>query len=183
MNDLIGKTIKEAEVDGFGIRIVFTNGAVFEYSASDGGYSQYELTEATADAQTERKKEEIDRIESAIRHIQTAADVDPWATEIAVEAMRKQIADFGKMPEQTAETAQKEACPVCGYKFQDCQCRFSGSAHPDRSKRAIVVADHIYLLTDAQIAHLAKVQEWWQISYDDEEMDRILEELKGNEKD
>jgi len=35
--------------------------------------------------------QEIDRIENAIRHIQTAADVDPWAAEIAVEAMRKQI--------------------------------------------------------------------------------------------
>ncbi|MBP3901165.1 MAG: hypothetical protein J6D53_06900 [Blautia sp.] len=91
--------------------------------------------------------------------------------------------DFLAWLNRAAETAQKEACPVCGYKFQDCQCRFSGSAHPDRSKRAIVVADHIYLLTDAQIAHLAKVQEWWQISYDDEEMNRILEELKGNEKD
>ena len=128
---------------------------------------------------------EIDRIESAIRHIQTSTDIDPWALEIAVESMQKQIdhiAESGRMVERTAETAQKEACPVCGYKFQDCQCRFSGSAHPDRSMRAMVVADHIYLLTDAQIAHLAKVQEWWQISYDDDEMDRILEELKGNEK-
>jgi len=35
--------------------------------------------------------EDKDRIESAIRHIQTAADVDPWACEIAVRAMRKQI--------------------------------------------------------------------------------------------
>ena len=31
-----------------------------------------------------------DRIENAIRHIQTANDVDPWAAEIAVRAMRKQ---------------------------------------------------------------------------------------------
>ena len=37
------------------------------------------------------KPQEIDRIENAIRHIQTAADVDEWAAEIAVEAMRKQI--------------------------------------------------------------------------------------------
>lgn len=41
------------------------------------------------------KKEELeitisdsDRIECAIRHIQTAVDVDPWAVEIAVEAMK-----------------------------------------------------------------------------------------------
>jgi Zn finger protein HypA/HybF involved in hydrogenase expression len=35
--------------------------------------------------------EEKDRIECAIRHIETAADVDPWAVEIAVKAMEKQI--------------------------------------------------------------------------------------------
>ena len=34
--------------------------------------------------------QEKDRIECAIRHIQTAVDVDPWAKEIAVEAMMKQ---------------------------------------------------------------------------------------------
>ena len=34
---------------------------------------------------------ERDHIQCAIRHIQTAVDVDPWAVEIAVEAMRKQI--------------------------------------------------------------------------------------------
>lgn len=37
------------------------------------------------------KPKEIDRIECAIRHIQTATDVDPWACEIAVKAMKKQI--------------------------------------------------------------------------------------------
>ena len=31
------------------------------------------------------------RIEAAIRHIQTAADVDPWAMELAVDALGKQI--------------------------------------------------------------------------------------------
>lgn len=35
--------------------------------------------------------QEIDRIQNAIRHIQTAVDVDPWARDIAVEAMEKQI--------------------------------------------------------------------------------------------
>ena len=32
-----------------------------------------------------------DRIENAIRHIKTAADIDPWAMEIAVEAMMKEL--------------------------------------------------------------------------------------------
>lgn len=33
----------------------------------------------------------IDTLESAIRHINTAQDVDPWAKEAAVEAMRFRI--------------------------------------------------------------------------------------------
>lgn len=78
---------------------------------------------------------------------------------------------------------KKGKCPICKYPFEDCQCRFAGSAHPDRSKRARVVADHIYLLTDAQIEHLKKVQEWWQTSYDDEEMNRILNELRGEDEE
>ncbi len=36
-------------------------------------------------------KQEKDCIESAIRHIKTAVDVDEWANEIAVEAMKRQI--------------------------------------------------------------------------------------------
>ena len=73
---------------------------------------------------------------------------------------------------------RKELCPICKYEFNMCQCRFSGTAHPDRSKRASVVTDHIYLLSDAQINHLKKVQEFWHISYDDEEMNEILKELE-----
>jgi hypothetical protein len=58
-----------------------------------------------------------------------------------------------------------------------CQCRFGGNAHPDRSKRARVVADHIYLLSEEQIEHLKQVQEWWHKVYADEEMKQILVEL------
>lgn len=68
------------------------------------------------------KKEELeitisdsDRIECAIRHIQTAVDVDPWAAEIAVEAMEKQI------PKKAMESIDaynknlyKLYCPTCG---------------------------------------------------------------------
>lgn len=35
--------------------------------------------------------QEKEHIENAIRHIQTATDVDSWAAEIAVVAMKKQI--------------------------------------------------------------------------------------------
>ena len=36
-------------------------------------------------------QQEIDHIERAIRNIKNATDVDPWAVEIAMEAMQKQI--------------------------------------------------------------------------------------------
>ena len=31
---------------------------------------------------------------------------------------------------------KKELCPICKYEFDMCQCRYGGTAHPDRSKRA-----------------------------------------------
>lgn len=37
------------------------------------------------------KEQKIDRIECAIRHIESSLDVDPWARDIAVDAMQKQI--------------------------------------------------------------------------------------------
>ena len=39
--------------------------------------------------------QEIDRIECAIRHIESSLDVDPWAMEIAVEAMKTQLSAEG----------------------------------------------------------------------------------------
>lgn len=72
----------------------------------------------------------------------------------------------------------KGICPICEYLFDDCQCYYAGSAHPDRSKRARVVADHIYLFDREQIKHIRKVQHHWQISYTDSEMNQILKELE-----
>jgi hypothetical protein len=67
--------------------------------------------------------QKIDRIECAIRHIQTSADVDPWAVEIAVEALEKQMP---KKPNETTDTAwgipcRQAVCPEC-----DC---FLGQVH------------------------------------------------------
>jgi hypothetical protein len=39
---MTGKIIKSFEVDGFGVRISFTDGTYFEYDASDGGYSTWD---------------------------------------------------------------------------------------------------------------------------------------------
>lgn len=81
------------------------------------------------------------------------------------------------IPVKTRPRMSKKNCPICDYPYDMCQCRFGGNAHPDRSKRARVVADHIYLLSDGQIEHLKQVQKWWNIVYADEEMNQILAEL------
>lgn len=71
---------------------------------------------------------EKERIECAIRNIQTAVDVDSWAVEIAVDAMEKQIPKKPVMgyafPEKIREVIKRtnperaesktECCPVCG---------------------------------------------------------------------
>lgn len=43
VDDLIGRVIIAAEVDGFGIKLKLDDGSAFEYDASDGGYSTWEL--------------------------------------------------------------------------------------------------------------------------------------------
>lgn len=77
--------------------------------------------------------QEIDRIQCAIRHIQTAVDVDPWAMEIAVKAMKKQIP---KKP--TGEHYAHMRCPSCGHRIpsgmgsssrrRDNWCNYCGQA-------------------------------------------------------
>jgi ribosomal protein S27AE len=66
--------------------------------------------------------QEIDRIENAIRHIQTATDIDPWAAEIAVEAMRKQI------PMKVRITTSTKRCGNCGRQLSGI-----GNIHPERN--------------------------------------------------
>jgi hypothetical protein len=60
------------------------------------------------------KEQKIDRIECAIRHIESSLDVDPWAREIAVDAMQKQIP---KKPNRTqsknSENLWNLYCPSC----------------------------------------------------------------------
>ena len=87
----------------------------------------------------------------------------------------KNIAEQGKR----GRGMSKKNCPVCDYLFDMCQCKFGGKTHPDKSKRARVVADNIYLLSDGQIEHLKQIQKWWNTVYDDEEMNQILEELES----
>ena len=62
-----------------------------------------------------------------------------------------------------------EYCPICEYEMQHCQCIFGGKAHPDRTRRARIVKDHLYMLSPKQIGHLIAVEEWWATSYGDPE--------------
>lgn len=73
----------------------------------------------------------------------------------------------------------RDYCPICNYEFEYCQCRFGGSAHPDRSKRRQVVLDHLYLLSDEQIKHIIKLESQLQVSYGDDERTKILKELEA----
>lgn len=41
--ELIGKTITSAIINGFEVVLVFDDDTIFDYDASDGGYSSYEL--------------------------------------------------------------------------------------------------------------------------------------------
>ena len=72
----------------------------------------------------------------------------------------------------------EDRCPICNYKLSDCQCRYGGSCHPNRSKRSRVVLDHLYLFNEAQIAHIAAVQKDLCICYGDKDMAKIYEEIR-----
>lgn len=49
--DLIGKTVKEAYIDGYGVCIIFTDGTELAYSASDGGYSSWDILDLKGEEQ------------------------------------------------------------------------------------------------------------------------------------
>ena len=78
-------------------------------------------------------KQEIDRIQNAIRHIQTAVDVDPWAVEIAVDAMQKQIPIVPLDPELGISPRHPIIIPCgnCGMELSDHMweyCPYCGQA-------------------------------------------------------
>lgn len=73
---------------------------------------------------------------------------------------------------------KKNVCPICGYKFKMCQCRFGGNAHPDRSNNQKVVCDRFYLLSLRQVLHVMKLQKYWATSYGDADMERMIKNLK-----
>ena len=56
---LIGRTIMEADVDGFGIELTLDDGSVFLYSASDGGYSSYGFNDEETEDECELTNSEL----------------------------------------------------------------------------------------------------------------------------
>ena len=58
--------------------------------------------------------QEKDRIQNVIRHIESSLDVDPWAVEIAVDAMEKQIPKKPNMIQgRLNENLWNLHCPSC----------------------------------------------------------------------
>ena len=57
-----------------------------------------------------------DRIEAAIRHIKTSADIDPWAEELAVWALERQIPKKPKHVNKNDifDGNWRKICPTCG---------------------------------------------------------------------
>ena len=72
-----------------------------------------------------------------------------------------------------------DKCPICEYRLDQCQCRFAGSAHPDRTKRRKVVLDHLYLLSKSQLMHIIELERWWSTSYTDPELNAILDKIRA----
>lgn len=68
-------------------------------------------------------------------------------------------------------------CPICGYSIDYCQCRFGGSAHPDRSKNLEVVLDNLHILDEVQLNHVINLLRFWRISYGDSERTKLKENL------
>lgn len=71
-----------------------------------------------------------------------------------------------------------EKCPICEYELHECQCIFSGNAHPDRNRRISIVKDHLEMLSPKQISHLIALENWWNTSYVNEEDAEEFERFK-----
>lgn len=72
-----------------------------------------------------------------------------------------------------------EKCPICNNPLDMCQCKFGGSAHPDRSKRIEVVFYHLHLFSPEQVNHIINLQKWWNVSYGDRDREQIRKELEA----
>ena len=70
---------------------------------------------------------QAERIQNAINHIKSAVDIGPWAMEIAVEAMGKELP---QPPKYVAKYYLFPHCPSCGREINtgDAYCLMCGQA-------------------------------------------------------
>ena len=72
-------------------------------------------------------------------------------------------------------------CPICEETVKNCTCKSLGKAFKDRDEwvnKRIVVRDHLYLFSDDQIRHLAKLQKYWNSKYGDPMKAKILKNME-----
>ena len=69
-------------------------------------------------------------------------------------------------------------CPICEYPAEQCQCMFTGDAHPDRSKKNEVVRQHLYFFTPEEQQHVINLEKRMEISYADPEKALAMLKLK-----
>lgn len=56
---------------------------------------------------------QADRIQNAINHIKSSADIDPWAMEIAVEALEKELKNSTQEVKNSSDAQSVVICGAC----------------------------------------------------------------------
>ena len=74
---------------------------------------------------------------------------------------------------------EKLKCPICKYRLDMCQCRFGGTAHPNREARKEVVLEHLYLFDEKVVEHIIELERFWRTCYGDDERETIRRELES----
>lgn len=92
-------------------------------------------------------------------------------------SVRELLAEQGVECVIDDEWFRSDVCPICGYSLGECQCRYGGSGHPNRSKEREVVLHHLYLLNDKQLKHIINLEKSWRTSYGDDERKQIVKKL------
>ncbi len=115
--------------------------------------------------------QEKDRIECAIRHIKTATDIDPWAMELAVDALEKQLSNHSEIPNssddlisrQDAIDVVNEGCQEWRGIFERCKEKLWSlpSAQPEQPIYEVLTAEEV--TTEVCTVSLLSWMEWFDV--------------------